>query len=67
MIGFDNIPDAELIDPRLTTVAVPLVQSRLRRGHHLLKTSIIATRRDESVLLPARVVLRDSVGPPSAR
>ena len=67
VVGFDNIRDAELIDPRLTSVALPLVSLGSAAVNHLLKTSIIATRRDESVLLPARVVLRDSVGPPSAR
>ncbi|GAA3613108.1 LacI family DNA-binding transcriptional regulator [Microlunatus ginsengisoli] len=63
VVGFDNIRDAELIEPHLTTVASPLVSLGSAAVNHLLKT-----RRDgpghEPVLLPARLVSRDTVGPP---
>ncbi|GAA2112285.1 LacI family DNA-binding transcriptional regulator [Microlunatus panaciterrae] len=61
VIGFDNIVDAELVEPGLTTIAAPLVSIGSTAVEYL------ATRTDreapEPVLLPARLVLRDSTGP----
>ncbi len=62
VIGFDNIVDADLVEPGLTTIAAPLVS--------LGSTAVayLAHRRDrdaapvEPVLLPARLVLRGSTG-----
>ena len=63
VIGFDNIVDAGLVEPGLTTIAAPLVS--------LGSTAVayLASRRDrrgsvpEPVLLPARLVFRASTGP----
>jgi DNA-binding LacI/PurR family transcriptional regulator len=63
VVGFDNIPDAALVQPRLTTVASPSFSLASAAVSHLLKTSIISTRRDVSVVLPARLVIRESTGP----
>ena len=61
VIGFDNIVDAELMRPRLTTLAAPHVSLGSTAVNHLLSNG----RREgagptESVLLPARLVIRDS-------
>jgi DNA-binding LacI/PurR family transcriptional regulator len=63
IVGFDNIPDASLVRPGLTTIAAPLLSLGSAAVNHLLKTSALPTRRDESVILPARVVVRSSTGP----
>jgi DNA-binding LacI/PurR family transcriptional regulator len=64
VIGFDNIREAELVRPRLTTIAAPLVSLGSAAVNHLLKS----TRRKrpveaEPTLLPARLVVRDSTRP----
>jgi DNA-binding LacI/PurR family transcriptional regulator len=64
VVGFDNILDAELVTPRLTTLAAPLVSLGSAAVNHLLNNG----RRDpaqqsEPILLPARLVTRDSTGP----
>lgn len=66
VIGFDNIVDSTLVAPKLTTIAAPLVSLGSAAVAHLLRSS----RRDqagptEPVVLPARLVLRDSTGPRS--
>ena len=63
VIGFDNIVDANLVEPGLTTIAAPLVSLGSTAVAHL------ATRRRrngetlEPVLLPTRLVVRGSTGP----
>lgn len=63
VIGFDNIRDSELVSPQLTTVAVPLVSLGSAAVRHLLKLATLPVRTDESVVLPARLVIRGSTGP----
>lgn len=63
IIGFDNIRDSELVVPRLTTVVAPLVSLGSAAVRHLLKISMLPARTDESVILPARLVIRASTGP----
>ena len=65
VIGIDNIVDAILVEPHLTTIAAPLVSLGSAAVARLVKNS----RReragaDEPVLLPARLVVRSSTGPP---
>jgi len=67
VVGFDNIRDATMIRPQLTTVASPLVSLGSAAVNHLLKTSVIPERRDDRVVLPARVVVRGSSGPACGR
>ena len=64
VIGFDNIVDAILVEPHLTTIAAPLVSLGSAAVARLVKTaggSIPAA--EEPVLLPARLVVRGSTGP----
>jgi len=63
VVGFDDIREAQLVEPRLTTIASPLRSLGSAAVNHLLKTSTIPDRREESVVLPARVVVRQSTGP----
>ena len=66
VVGFDNIREAELVQPPLTTIASPLVSLGSAAVNHLLATSGTATARDPSFVLPARFVLRGSTGPAPA-
>lgn len=63
VVGFDNIRDAALVQPPLTTIATPLVSLGSAAVNHLLATSRPATERDSAFVLPARLVLRGSTGP----
>jgi LacI family transcriptional regulator len=63
VVGFDNIRDAELVQPALTTIATPLVSLGSAAVNHLLATSRVSAPRDSSFVLPARLVLRHSTGP----
>ncbi|CAA9307255.1 MAG: hypothetical protein AVDCRST_MAG61-1424 [uncultured Friedmanniella sp.] len=63
VVGFDNIRDAELVQPALTTIATPLVSLGSAAVNHLLATSRVSTSRYSSFVLPARLVLRSSTGP----
>lgn len=68
VVGFDNIVDAELVQPGLTTLASPLVSLGSAAVNHLLKST--ARRRPEELepmLLPARLVVRGSTGPHPGR
>jgi DNA-binding LacI/PurR family transcriptional regulator len=66
VIGFDNIADAVLVEPNLTTIAAPLVSLGAAAIARLVKTSRSrSTEAPESVLLPARLVIRNSTGSPS--
>jgi DNA-binding LacI/PurR family transcriptional regulator len=63
VIGFDNILDASLIEPRLTTIASPVVSLGSAAVNILLTTA----RRGVSTvvkpaLLPARLIIRDTTG-----
>ena len=63
VIGFDNILDSSLVEPRLTTIAAPLVSLGSAAVNRLLKRSWHeADELAEPVLLPTRLVVRDSTG-----
>ena len=63
VIGFDNILDSSLVEPRLTTIAAPLVSLGSAAVNRLLKRSWHeANELAEPVLLPTRLVVRDSTG-----
>ena len=66
VVGFDNIRDAALVQPPLTTIASPLVSLGSAAVNHLLATSRVATERDSAFVLPARLVVRGSTGPAPA-
>jgi DNA-binding LacI/PurR family transcriptional regulator len=64
VVGFDNIVEAELVQPGLTTIASPLVSLGSAAVNHLLNAS--QRQRAEElapILLPARLVVRGSTGP----
>ncbi|HKX14024.1 MAG TPA: LacI family DNA-binding transcriptional regulator [Propionibacteriaceae bacterium] len=63
VIGFDNILDSSLVEPRLTTIAAPLVSLGSAAVNRLLKRSWHEQAElAEPVLLPTRLVVRDSTG-----
>jgi LacI family transcriptional regulator len=64
VVGFDNIVDADLIEPGLTTIAAPLVSiGATAVGLLLHRTGPGAAEHREAVLLPARLVVRGSTAP----
>ena len=64
VIGFDNIVDATLVEPHLTTIAAPLVSMGSAAVARLVKSSgREEVAAEEPVLLPARLVVRGSTGP----
>jgi len=65
VIGFDNIVDAGLVEPGLTTIAAPLVSLGSTAVAYLSTRRNLETETREPVLLPARLVLRGSTGPRS--
>jgi DNA-binding LacI/PurR family transcriptional regulator len=68
VIGFDNIIECTLIEPQLTTVAAPLVSLGSAAVNHLLRSSQRTDgERDHRVVLPPRLVIRESTGPLTGR
>jgi DNA-binding LacI/PurR family transcriptional regulator len=65
VIGFDNIVDAALVTPRLTTIAAPLVSLGSAAVNQLVHGSRHAATSGptDPVLVPARLVVRHSTGP----
>jgi len=66
IVGFDNVPESALAHPALTTVD----QSMYRLGYEAARLlSSLVTGGSEAphqVLLPVRLVVRDSTAPPSS-
>lgn len=67
VVGFDNIIDAELVQPGLTTIASPLVSLGSAAVNQLLKSRRQRPEQLEPMLLTARLVVRGSTGPHPAR
>jgi len=63
VVGFDNIVDAELVTPGLTSIASPLVSLGSAAVKQLLKSRGRRPEELEPMLLPARLVVRGSTGP----
>ena len=63
VVGFDNIREGELLSPQLTTIAAPMVSLGSAAVNHLLKTARAPGRSAQTVILPARLVVRGSTGP----
>lgn len=64
VVGFDDIPEARLAKPSLTTIQQPLVDKGFWAGQIL----VALTRREEvssPVVLPTRLVIRESTAPPA--
>lgn len=63
VVGFDNIVDASLVQPRLTTVAAPLVSIGSTAVAHLLRGPGERDRQfSEPVVLPSKLLIRGSTG-----
>ncbi|WP_228488910.1 LacI family DNA-binding transcriptional regulator [Raineyella fluvialis] len=67
VIGFDNISDASLIRPRLTTMAAPQVTLGATAVNHLLRQRRHVAETGDPVLLPVRLMVRESTGPAPGR
>jgi LacI family transcriptional regulator len=63
VVGFDNIREGELVSPQLTTIAAPLFSLGSAAVNHLLKSTRAPRRSPQTVVLPARLVVRGSTGP----
>ena len=63
VIGFDNIVDDTLVEPHLTSIASPLVSLGSAAVSHLLRSRRTDEATAEPVVLPARLVVRESTGP----
>ena len=64
VIGFDNIVDAVVVEPPLTTIAAPLVSLGSAGVARLLRNRRCERgEAKEPLLLPARLVVRGSTGP----
>jgi DNA-binding LacI/PurR family transcriptional regulator len=62
LVGFNDIPQAELVEPTLTSVAAPTVQMG-KEAMQLLRDLVagrIPTRRQ--IILPVQLVRRQSCG-----
>lgn len=66
VVGFDNIIASDLVTPALTTVATPLVTSGEAAVRHITATIAGTVRRrgGEPMVMPARLVVRESTAPP---
>ncbi|MBZ2195186.1 LacI family DNA-binding transcriptional regulator [Occultella gossypii] len=65
VVGFDNSNMAELVTPALTTVAAPLHSLGVTAARNVLAISRGAqTRATEAVVLPTKLVVRESTSAP---
>ncbi len=60
--GFDDIPPAEFAHPALTTVHQPVYEIGQRLLHMLVQLITRQTQPETQILLPARLVIRESTG-----
>jgi LacI family transcriptional regulator len=60
VVGFDNIREAELVTPGLTTVASPLSSLGSAAVQHLLSEHRSESGDQAPLLLPSRLVVRGS-------
>ncbi|MGH7931112.1 MAG: LacI family DNA-binding transcriptional regulator [Candidatus Binatia bacterium] len=66
IVGFDDLPIAEYIDPQLTTVRVPAAEM----GQRAAETLISSLKTGEPLMpveLPTDLIIRGSTAPPSGR
>ena len=63
--GFDDVPEAALSRPALTTVATSARQIGQEAARLLLRRIADPQGPPERIILPSRLVVRDSCGPPS--
>ena len=66
LVGFDDIPLAEFLDPPLTTIRVPAVQVGEAVGRALLDR-LDGHPEERRILLPVELMVRASSAPPANR
>lgn len=64
VVGFDNVPEAALADPGLTTVEQPMHEIGRRAFEALLAQMKGAPVAERSVKVPTRLVVRATTAPP---
>ncbi len=67
LVGFDDVKEARLTDPPLTTIHVPLEQVGRECARLLLEKLAAPERRRPRLVVPTTVVERGSCGPPPER
>lgn len=68
VVGFDDSAIAEAVEPSLTTVSVPIFEmGQLAAEKLFLEVNEAQSVRDERVVLPCKIVVRDSTAPPRER
>ena len=66
-IGFDNVPESALATPPLTTVEQPIRQMGVEAVRILRALLETPKRAPERVVLPTRLIVRQSSGAPAGR
>jgi LacI family transcriptional regulator len=66
VIGFDNVPESVLCEPPLTTIEQSIQQMGREAVRMLIGLIEDPSSRPEHVILPTRLVVRASCGPPPA-
>ncbi|MFN2140139.1 MAG: LacI family DNA-binding transcriptional regulator [Candidatus Promineifilaceae bacterium] len=64
VVGFDDIPMASIINPRLTTVKQPLEEMGRRAATILLDSIEEPEKEQASVVFPAELIIRESASKP---
>jgi LacI family transcriptional regulator len=62
-VGFDNVLLTEVVDPALTTVAAPMRKAGAAGVGNVLALAAGAQARGETLVLPVKLVVRESTGP----
>jgi LacI family transcriptional regulator len=65
LIGYDDIPQASMIHPKLTTVRQPLVEMGQIAVQLLLEQINDPGRQPRQVILDSNLIIRNSCLPPS--
>jgi LacI family transcriptional regulator len=63
VVGFDNVLLAEVVDPALTTVAAPMRKAGAAGVGNVLAMAAGAQTSGETLVLPVKLVVRESTGP----
>jgi len=64
VVGFDNVLLADIVDPGLTTVAAPMRKAGALGVGNVLALAAGAKTHGETLVLPVKLVVRASTGPP---
>jgi LacI family transcriptional regulator len=67
VVGFDNVVLADVVDPALTTVAAPMRKAGALGVGNVLALAAGAKSSGETVVLPVKLVVRESTGPQRSR